>query len=48
VPFYRKKKFWVMISIVYLFIGLIYAIVRRKKNLFLSWPALLVIAKRLK
>ena len=48
IPFWKKKKFWIMISIIYLFIGMIYAIVRRKTKLFLSWPALLVIAKRLK
>ena len=48
VTFWRKKKFWIMASILYLFIGMIYAVVRRNKSLFLSWPALLVIAKRLK
>lgn len=45
---WKKKKFWVIISVLYLFIGLLIAIIRRQKNLFLSWPALLVIAKRLK
>ncbi len=42
---WKKKKFWVIISVLYLFIGLLIAIIRRQKSLFLSWPALLVIAK---
>lgn len=45
---WKKKKFWILAAVLYLFIGLLIAIIRRKKNLFLSWPALLVIAKRLK
>ena len=45
---WKKKKFWVILSVLFLFVGLLIAIIRRQKNLFLSWPALLVIAKRLK
>lgn len=48
VPFWKRKKFWMLFATLYLFIGLLIAIIRRRKNLFLSWPALLVLAKRLK
>ena len=47
-PIYKKKRFWVLLIVAYLFIGLLIAIIRRNKNMFFSWPALLVLAKRLR
>ena len=44
----KKKKFWILVVIIYLFIGLVYAVVRRRTKLFLSWPAMMILAKRLK
>ena len=48
VPLYKRRRFWVLLLVLYLLIGLLVSIIRRQKRLFLSWPALLVIAKRLK
>ena len=47
-PFFSKKNFWLILIIAYLLIGALLAITRRQKRLFFSWPAFLVIAKRLK
>ena len=47
-PAYVKKRFWYMMAVIYLFIGLVYAVIRRRPKLFLSWPSMLVLAKRLK
>ena len=47
-PIYKKKRFWVLLIVAYLFIGLLIAIIRRNKSMFFSWPALLVLAKRLR
>ena len=48
VAIYKKKKFWILVLVIYLFIGLVYAVVRRRTKLMLSWPAMMVLAKRLK
>lgn len=45
---WRKGKFWVYSMVLYLFVGLLVAVMRRKTNLFLSWPSLLVLLKRLR
>ena len=47
-PMYKKRRFWVLLTLFYLLIGLLIAVVRRQKKLFFSWPSLLVIAKRLR
>ena len=47
-PVLYRKKFWAIWVVFYLFVGLVIAIIRRQKRLFLSWPALLVLAKRFK
>ena len=46
-PMYKKKRFWILLIVVYLFIGLLLSIVRRNKKMFISWPALLATSKRL-
>ena len=46
-PLYKKKRFWILLIVAYLCIGLLLSIVRRNKKMFLSWPALLVTAKRI-
>ena len=48
IPYWRRKKLWKLLVVIYLFIGLLFVLIKRRKNLFLSWPALMVIAKRLK
>ena len=47
-PFFSRKNFWLILLIAYLLIGALLAIARRQSRLFFSWPAFLVIAKRLK
>ena len=47
-PMYKRRRFWVLLTLFYLLIGLLIAVVRRQKKLFFSWPSLLVIAKRLR
>ena len=47
-PFWGKKRFWKMLIFVYLLVGLLIAVIRRQRKMFFSWPALLVIAKRLR
>ena len=47
-PIYKKRRFWVLLTLFYLLIGLLIAVLRRQKKLFFSWPSLLVIAKRLR
>ena len=47
-PVLYRKKFWAVVFVLYLVVGLVIAIIRRQKRLFLSWPALLVLAKRFK
>ena len=44
---YKKKRFWILLIVAYLCIGLLLSIIRRNKTMFLSWPALLVTAKRI-
>lgn len=44
----RKPRFWILSFLLYVVIGVLIAVMRGKKDLFFSWPALLVLAKRLK
>lgn len=46
VPAYRKKRFWILLLILYICIGLIVKIITKNKRHFLSWPSILVIARR--
>jgi len=45
---YQRKRFWILLLVIYLLIGGLISIYRKKKNMFLSWPALLILAKRIK
>lgn len=48
VPFWKKRKFWTLCAVFYLLIGLVIVVMRKQYKHFLSWPALLVFAKRMR
>ena len=45
-PTFKKKRVWLMILIAaYLLIGLILALIRSKKRLFITWPKMILTKK---
>ena len=43
---WRKRKFWLFVLALSLFVSLLVALRRNKTNVFFFWPSLLALAKR--